>query len=368
MEPIIVKMPSVSTDRADSTQDAFFIRLHTDEGLVGLGEADTSPYLAKTMVEMPSSHGYAQSLREVLVGRNPLEIDRLWNDMYMATYYYGRFGFALHVMSAVDMALWDLAGKYYEQPLHQLWGGARQKSVKAYASELMPPTVEETRQVAEKAVADGFSALKLGWGTLGQDLQLDELRLRAAREALGPDRGLMLDGGMKFTVRSATELARRVEDIGLYWFEEPFFAENLSAYKRLSDATNVRVAAGEQEATAPPYRRLAEHGVDVLQPDLARCGGPTVGLQVARIAEEHSIEVIPHCWSTGVLVAATLHLVATLAKTSFSEFSVVDSPLAGGGELLREPFRLQDGRLHVPEGHGLGIELNDEVVEKLRCD
>jgi L-alanine-DL-glutamate epimerase-like enolase superfamily enzyme len=367
VEPIVVQLPSVNTGRADSTQDAFFVRIHTDEGIIGLGEADTAPQLAKTMVEMSASHAYAQGLREVLVGRDPLAIEQLWHDMYLATYYYGRFGFALQVISAMDMALWDIAGKYYEQPLHQLWGGARRHSVKAYASELMPDTVRETSELAERTVADGFSALKLGWGTLGQDLRHDAARLRAAREVLGPDRGLMLDGGMAFTVRSAIDLVRQVEDVDLYWFEEPFYAEDLHAYRRLSEATTVRVAAGEQESTARPYRALAEQGkVDVLQPDLSRCGGPTVGLQVARIADEHSIELIPHCWSTGVLVAASLHLVATLEKASISEFSVVDSPLAGGGALLTQPFVLNDGMLEVPSGHGLGVELDEAVLAKLR--
>ena len=110
VEPIVLRADRVDTTRADGTQDAFIVRIHTDEGAVGIGEADTSPYLARTMIEMPSSHLIARGLREVLVGEDPLQIERLWHVMYRATYHYGRGGVALHVISGIDMALWDIAG------------------------------------------------------------------------------------------------------------------------------------------------------------------------------------------------------------------------------------------------------------------
>jgi len=365
VEPIVLRRDRVDTGRADGTQDAFLVRIHTDEGISGIGEADTSPYLARTIIEMPSSHSIARGLREVLVGESPLEIDRLWQAMFMATYHYGRAGAALHVMSAIDMALWDVAGKASGRPICELLGGASGLDVRVYASEVMPETAEEVRRIAERAVSDGYTALKLGWGPLGRDLDHDETLARAARDVIGPDRDLMLDGGMAYTVKRAGELVRRLEDAGLYWLEEPLAADDYDGYRRLSDSVSVRIAAGEADAGIKPYRALVERGhLDVLQPDIARCGGFTVARQIAALQRETGVEVVPHCFSTGVLVAASLHFVATLDRPTYSEFSVADSPLVNG--ILAEPFRLRDGKLAVPDRPGLGVELDWDAVERLR--
>jgi L-alanine-DL-glutamate epimerase-like enolase superfamily enzyme len=367
LEPIVLRLDRVDTSRADGTQDAFLVRVHTDEGIVGIGEADTSPYLARTMIEMPSSHAVAWGLSELLVGEDPLDVDRLWRRMWEGTYHYGRAGCALHVMSAIDMALWDLLGKAAGRRICDLLGGARSERVRVYASEVMPETVDEVRRLAERAVAAGYTALKLGWGPLGRDLGHDEALARAARAVLGPDRDLMLDGGMAYSVKRAAELVGRLEDVELYWLEEPLAADDYDGYRRLSDAVRVRVAAGEADAGIAPFRALVVRGhVDVLQPDVARCGGFTVARQIADLQRETGVEVVPHCFSTGVLVAASLHFVAALDRPTLSEFSVADSPLVNG--ILAEPFVLGDGLLTVPHGPGLGIELDESAVARLRAD
>jgi len=367
VEPIVLRRDRIDTGRADGTQDAFLVRVHTDEGIVGIGEADTSPYLARTMIEMPSSHAVARGLGELLTGENPLEIERLWKLMFDGTYHYGRFGAALHVMSSIDIALWDLAGKAAGRPVCELLGGSAGAEVPVYASEVMPETPDEVRRIAERAVADGYPALKLGWGPLGRDLAHDEALARAAREVLGDGRLLMLDGGMGYSVKRAAELVRRLDDVGLYWLEEPLAADDYDGYRRLSDAVPIRIAAGEADATIGPYRALVERGhVDVLQPDIARCGGFTVARQIAALQRESGVEIVPHCFSTGVLVAASLHFVATLDRPTLSEYSVAGSPLVG--ELLQEPFRLRDGMLAVPAGSGLGVDLDDDVLERLRVN
>jgi len=125
VEPIVLRTDHVDVTRADGTQDAFVVRVHTDEGLVGVGEADTSPYVARTMIEMPSSHSLARGLAEVLVGEDPIQIQRRWDDLYRGSYHYGRFGAALHVISGIDIALWDLAGKAAGLPVSELLGGRR---------------------------------------------------------------------------------------------------------------------------------------------------------------------------------------------------------------------------------------------------
>src|SRR5919204_914879 len=245
VEPIVLRLAEIDTRRADGTQDAFIVRVHTDEGIVGIGEADTSPYVARTIVEMPSSHAVARGLAELLVGENPLEIDRLWRVMWYGSYHYGRAGAALHTISAIDIALWDIAGKAAGRPIWELLGGARETAVPVYASEVMPETTDEVRRIAERAVEAGYPALKLGWGPLGQDLAHDAELVRAAREVLGPERELMLDGGMAYTVKRAIDLLARLQDERLYWLEEPLAADDYDGYRRLSDAVATRIAAGE---------------------------------------------------------------------------------------------------------------------------
>jgi L-alanine-DL-glutamate epimerase-like enolase superfamily enzyme len=367
VEPIVMRLPDIDVGRADGTQDAFLVRVRTDDGLEGIGEADTSPYLARTVVEMPASHAVARGLRELLVGEDAGDIERLWRMMELGSSYYGRAGVALHAISAIDIALWDLAGKAAGKPAHELLGGARVAELPVYASEVMPETAVEVREIAERAVAAGYGALKLGWGPLGQDLSRDVELVSAAREVLGPARTLMVDGGQAYSVERAAELARSLAELDVYWFEEPLAPDDYDGYRRLSDASPVRLAAGEADSTIAPFRALVERGgVSILQPDVARCGGFTVARQIGTLATQYGVEVVPHCFSTGVLVAASLHFASTLAAPTFSEYSVADSPLAGG--LLREPFALRDGRLAVPTGPGLGIELDDELVDRVRFD
>jgi L-alanine-DL-glutamate epimerase-like enolase superfamily enzyme len=365
VEPIVLRAGAVDTGRADGTQDAFLVRVHTDEGLVGIGEADTSPYVAATMIEMPSSHSIARGLGELLVGENPFEIDRLWQLLFHGSDHYGRGGAALHAISAIDIALWDLAGKASGRPVCELLGGARVEELPVYASEVMPETEDEVREIARRAVDGGYGALKLGWGPLGRDLARDEALVRAAREVLGLDRALMLDGGRAYTVKSALELLRRLEDVGLYWLEEPLDPHDFEGYRRLTDTSFVRIAAGEADSGIEAFRTLVERAhLDVLQPDIARCGGFTIGREIAALARRRSVEVVPHCFSTGVLVAASLHFAAVLDRPTYSEYSVADSPLVD--RLLAEPFRLVDGKVSVPTGPGLGVELDEEALERMR--
>jgi L-alanine-DL-glutamate epimerase-like enolase superfamily enzyme len=223
------------------------------------------------------------------------------------------------------------------------------------------------RRIAEQAVERGYRALKLGWGPLGRDRAHDVTLIETAREVVGFERDLMIDGGRAYTVQGAAELLRHVADADLYWFEEALQPDDVAGYARLSARVAVRLAAGEADAGIRPFRALVEQGgLAVLQPDLGRCGGFTIARQIADLARESGVEVVPHCFSSGVLVAASLHFAASLDRPTYTEYSVADSPIASG--LVAEPFRLEDGCVAVPTGPGLGIELDEELVAHLRTD
>lgn len=364
VEARVLRVGDVDTSRADGTQDAFLVRIHTDEGLVGVGEGDTSPYVARQMVHMPSSHSIARGLADLLVGQDPRRIRPLWNSMFLGSYHYGRQGAGLHALSAIDMALWDLLGQAAGLPVSRLLGGEEATEIEIYASEVMPDTPDEVTALATRVVGEGFTALKLGWGPLGRDVGLDVELAAAARAVLGTDRKLMIDGGMNYTLRDAREFCRRTEPLSLFWFEEPFEGDDLHSYARLAGTVGVRVACGEAHSTVAPFRQLLEIGVDILQPDLGRCGGLTVGRDIVAMSQEYgaSAAVIPHCFSTDVLLAATLQLAATQSGERLIEFPVTSSKRMGS--LLTEPFETSGGVLRLPEGPGLGITLDDDEVER----
>ena len=364
IEALVLQVGEVDTTRADGTQDAFIVRIHTDEGLVGVGEGDTSPYVAREIITMPSSHSLARGLREILIGEDPTRIRPLWNSMFASSYHYGRDGAALHAMSAIDMALWDLLGKIGGLSVAQLLGGVESTEIEVYASEVMPNTPDEVTAIAQRIVDEGFRALKLGWGPLGGDVGLDIELASAARSVLGADRKLMIDGGMAYSLRSAREFCRRAEPLGLFWFEEPFEADDLRSYERLTGSVGVRIACGEAHSNSSPFRQLVDVGVSILQPDLGRCGGLSTGRDIAALCRESaaSAVVIPHCFSTDVLLAATLQYVAALPGERLIEYPVTASKRMGS--LLTTPFTPVDGYLHLTPGAGLGIELNDDEVRR----
>ncbi|HVB70505.1 MAG TPA: mandelate racemase/muconate lactonizing enzyme family protein [Acidimicrobiales bacterium] len=364
VEALVLSSGDIDTSRADGTQDAFLVRVHTDEGIVGVGEGDTSPYAARTIVTMPSSHSLSRGLGEMLIGEDPLRIRPLWDTMFAASYHYGRDGAGLHAMSAIDMALWDLMGQVAGLSVARLLGGETATRVEIYASEVMPDTADEVDELARRVVAEGFTALKLGWGPLGRDVGRDIELAGAARAVLGPHRKLMIDGGMAYTLASAREFCRRAEPLGLFWFEEPFEADDLSSYERLTRSVDVRIACGEAHSTAAPFARLVDAGVAILQPDLGRCGGLTIGRDIAAAVRDApaSAVVIPHCFSTDVLLAATLQFVATLPGERLIEYPVTSSKRAG--TLLTTPFTPEGGELVLPDGPGLGITLDEDEVAR----
>jgi len=358
VEPIVLRLPQVDTARADGTQDAFLVRVHTDEGIVGLGEADTAPLLARTIVEMPSSHSLARGLREVLVGEDPLQVDRLWQAMFHASDHYGRRGAALHVMSAIDIALWDIAGRAAGVPVSALLGGRRIAEIGVYANEVMPATPDEVHRIAAAAVESGYGALKLGWGPLGRDLAYDETLVHAARDELGPDRALMLDGGRAYTVKRALELLRRVEEHDLYWFEEALAPDDLDGYRRLSDAAEVRIAAGEADSGIAPFRALVERGhVDVLQPDVVRIGGISKALEVCHLANAAGLPVATH-----VSPELNFAVAAAVPNCVFVEYLPQMEPV------LRSPLRIADGFAYPFQTPGHGIEFDADALARLEIE
>src|SRR5438270_3714558 len=324
VEAIVLRQPALDEAIADGSQDDLVVRVHTDAGIVGIGEVDSAPEVVKAVIEAPASHFIASGLRHVLIGQDPLDVEGLWDAMYRASIYYGRRGVALHAISGIDIALWDIKGKALGQPVSALIGPPLRTRVRAYASTLMPETEDETtRKVSGLIERYGFTAVKLGWGPLGRDPEHDVRLARAARKAAGDSVDVLIDAGLGYgnDVGAATLVARELEQLGVFWLEEPFLPDELDAYARLADSVDIRIAAGEEDTTLRGFNELIGYGhVDVIQPDVTRCGGITELLRIARLARERGKACVPHSWKSGIIKAASLHVNAVLPEALFQEY------------------------------------------------
>ena len=296
VEAIVLRQAVVNEGIADGSQDDLVVRIHTDEGITGIGEVDSSPELVQALVQAPSSHAVAVSLRDVLIGEDPLDVERLWHKMYRGLIYFGRRGIAIHAISGLDIALWDIKGKALGKPVCELLGTPQRDRVRAYASMLMPDTTAEVTEAITALKEQNFTAVKLGWGPLGKDSKQDVALAAAAKEAAGDGVEIMIDSGLGYVAdaKRAIEVAREYEQIGIYWLEEPFEPDEYEAYAELADTVDIRVTAGEQDATWWGFRELIDRAhVDLVQPDVTRCGGITETLRIAELAYSQGKETVP---------------------------------------------------------------------------
>ena len=365
VESIPLRLPVV-TEACDGTQDNLVIRIHTDEGIVGIGEVDSCPTVVDAIVRAPRSHAIATGLADLLVGENPLDISRLWDKMYKGTHFFGRFGPTIHAMSGIDIALWDIAGKAAGVPVYQLLGGAYRTKLRAYASILFQDTPQATHDLAVKMSGLGFTAAKFGWGPFGFDAALDKELAAAARKGLGEARDLMIDVGCAWDWKTALKREEMLREFRPFWIEEPLDPDDFEGYGKLSARSQTRIAAGEGESgTIALSRLIREGGLDVVQPDIARCGGLTVGMKVAQVAKESGCMVANHSFKSAISIAASMHFLAAIPNYIALEFCMAESPLRQ--DLTIESFGLDaEGFAEVPSRPGLGVELNMDVVDKYR--
>lgn len=377
VEIIVLKSPGLynNSDSGAEPEGPTYMglaKVTTDVGVVGYSDIETCAPVAKACVDAPKwslepGMECFDGLASLLIGENPLEVERLWYRMYRGSIYYGRRGVALQAISALDIALWDICGKVYQQPVCVLLGGKWRSRVRAYASTLFRSSPGAMREAVQRYVGEGFTAVKFGWGGFGQNEGRDVPLVEAAREALGAERDLLVDTGW-FVERTPKEAIRLVDSIAPYrpyFVEELLHPEDYDGYRQVANAVRVPIACGEQEATDWGFQQLIERGgVDILQPDLTRCGGFTVGRKIVHMVERANRLLIPHSWSSDLLTAASLHLTAFQRRAELVEFNTSQGPLSR--ELVKNPIRLEEGYLTVPTGPGLGVEVDEETVAKYR--
>ena len=363
VEAIVLRLPHVAA-AADGTQDTCLIRVETDAGVTGVGEVDSCPEAVKAIVDAPLSHSNCSGLARVLVGLDPLAIDVCNRRMRAATNYYSSGGVAVHAMGGIDMALWDLAGKALGQPVYRLLGGPFQTRFRAYSSVLFGDTPAATYDIGRRWADRGFTAVKFGWGPMGQSEAGDLALAREARRGLGDGIDLLIDAGECYDARTAIRRSQQFAEFRPYWLEEMLHPDDLAGYRALAAVSPTPVAAGETAATEAEFLRMLDEGhLDWIQPDPSRCGVSTM-LAVGRAAVARHKRVCNHTFKSAVTLAASLHVMAALPAVDVVEFCMADSPLRH--ELTFEAVECADGFASVSDRPGLGVTLDPAAVEKYR--
>ena len=335
------------------------LEIETDEGLTGVGSVFTSSGLVEAGVER---------LRPVWEGESAIEPERVSEKLRQSSFWQGRGGTLEHVISGIDIGLWDLLGKVTGQPVARLLGGYYRKKIKPYGSILFdqPDVLAETLKAT---VGRGFRAIKLGWRPFGRcDAKFDELLVRTARDTVGSDIELLVDAGgseqfwphgYKWALRTAHMLA----DYDIGWFEEALPPDDIEGFIRLRNASPVPISGGEVLTRRQSFLPWIERGaLDIVQPDATKCGGISEARKIAWMAYDHNIQFVSHGWNTAIGVAADLHLAAAIPVAHYVEYL---TPAPYIEDIITEPFQLdEDGMLTIPETPGLGIELDRDALAR----
>ncbi len=337
------------------------IEITTDTGIVGVGSCFTSGKLVE---------GALQLLGPLLDGESAVEPERVTENLRRSSFWQGRGGSVEHAISGIDIALWDIMGKACGQPVSRLLGGNYRQRIKPYGSMLFDePDVLRTR--LQETVARGFRAIKLGWRPFGRrDRKFDELLVRTAREAVGEEVELMVDAGgseqfWPHGLNWARETAKMLADYDIVWFEEPLPPDDIDGYVELTKVSPVPIASGEvltrRESFLPWIERRA---VDIIQPDSTKNGGLSESRRIAWAAFDHNIQLVSHGWNTAIGLAADLQLAAAMPVARYVEYL---TPCAYVDDLTVEPFVLDaEGFLEIPDGPGLGVELDHGKLGRYR--
>ena len=354
-------------------RSATLVEIKTNDGITGWGEAFCQglepPEISAAVIE--------SALKPLLLNQSPLDIEVLWHKMYNMTRDFGRKGSVISGISAVDIALWDIAGKFYNQPIYQLLGGSFRRKIKPYATGFYRIKGKgEAKRLSEEAIShyeNGFDHMKvkLGFG-LDDDLECMKAIVKAIE---GKAITLMIDTNHAYGMTEALQLGHALKDYNLRWYEEPVAPEDIGGYVELRSKLAMPIAGGENEHTLFGYKSLFENrAVDIAQPDIGSCGGITAAKHIIALAHSFGVEVNPHVWGSAIAQSASIQVIASIPTTHHSIFA--RSPILEYDqsshpfrrELLNKPIELEDGMVNVSTKPGLGIDINMSTIKKYKTN
>ena len=380
VETYVLLADNYDPNLTSSAQDTCLVIIKTDEDIEGYGECDTNPWVAKAFIESPGTHTMDQCVKDILIGSDPLRIDDLWSKIYVGTAMTGRRGAGVNAISAVDMALWDIKGKYENKPVFELMGGKKQDEVIPYAS--LQPVGHSFQEYKDSLVEWAIKAKDLGFRAVKSEVTLNgpyahsglnenddkatEI-VAAVRKALGPEIKLMIDVQYRWlNADEALPVVKDWKEFDIYFLETPVWTDDIKSYARMHDEAPMKIAAGEWLSTRYEFEDLIINGkIDVAQPDVGRCGGLTEATKIAKFSQEHKRIIVPHCWKTSVSISATAHFAFNTPNCAFIEYLPPQLCVETlRKELATEGFEYIDGKILPPTKPGLGIELNRDAIKK----
>lgn len=354
------------------TFDAAILRIETEDGLVGWGEAKNAAGSAGTYGALV--HLLNHEVGPMLIGRNAGDIGPIWEMLYNgvrantasrqghAMPHIARRGISVAAISAVDIALWDILGKHLSQPVWQLLGGRKADRLPAYASGGWAPADQIGEQLKSYIDTGGFGAVKMRVGAMDGAPHVSAARVRAARQALGDGIDIMVDAHGTYTVADAKRFVALASDCDLAWFEEPVIADDKAGMAEVRACGPVPVAAGESEATRWDFRDLAVlKAADVFQPDPAFCGGISEAMKIGALASAFNLRFAPHLWAGAPCFFAGLHLCAASPASFTVEYSLGANPMIH--DLVEETVEAKDGMVAIPDTPGLGFTVSEKFLE-----
>jgi L-alanine-DL-glutamate epimerase-like enolase superfamily enzyme len=369
IDVIELRVPGWQGLTFDGSYDNCVVKIHTDAGLTGIGEVDSVPSVIHAIIEAQRSHSHAMGLKSVLLGRDPSDVEALWDEMYDATSYYGRRGAVIHAISALDIALWDLRGKAMGKALHALLGMTRRNRLLAYGTVYpLGDTPDDVRRNIDRGLKLGLRAIKIVadpfWRT---DPDLCARLIRTAREHVGKDILLMVDAATAWSkAEEGLPLMPLFRQYNFAWVEAPLPLDDLEGHARFQ-GFGVPIGGGDLGlTTCAEYREMFDIGkIDIAQPDVTMVGGITELMRLASLARSMGKRLVTHGYKSNITIAANLAFLSQHDADEPCEYSTSESPLRW--TLTNESFPIgADGRIAIPEGPGLGVSLNEETVARYR--
>lgn len=345
------------------TIDTVIVKMTTDDGLVGWGEAKApvAPQATKQIIDL--------LLKDIVIGEDPHDVVVLWERMYAGMRVRGhRAGFYLEAISGIDIALWDLIGKAAGKPIYQLLGGNFRNPVRVYASGLPALSYDQSEeafeQLAQEALelkARGYTGLKMA---IGRGIKGDLKSIRAVRDAVGDDYMIYTDAAGVYDRAQAIQIGHELQDLDCMWFEMPTAPEDVAGYGEIARTLRIPIATDSLTSRYETAEFIRAGGLDVVLPDVCRAGGLTECKRIAEMADGFGLAFAPHISiGSAIHFAASAHLATAMPNTMTSEYWFGDNPL--GNCILREPLRLENGCMYTPDKPGLGIDIDEEVLGKI---
>jgi D-galactarolactone cycloisomerase len=348
-----------------SNRKICIVKIICDDGMVGWGEA----YGPATVVKESINY-----IKQNIIGMNPLESDVIWSTLFRRVHDYGRSGVFVSAISAIDIALWDIKGKYYKLPVSTILGGSYREKIRPYATGLYfsdsKTLTDDLCNEASEYVNEGFKSIKM---KVGLNLKDDIANVKAVRNAIGPDIELMIDSNHAYSYDEALKLSKKLEDQDIKWFEEPLSPEFYDQYSDFKSKSLIPVAAGECEYLRYGFQKLLDKNcVDFLQMDICSCGGLTEAKRISALSSTKGVKVIPHTWGSGIAFYTAINFISNLEpipgrlymEDAYIEYDRTENKIREN--IIKDNIIMKDGYISVNDKPGLGVDVDETYLNEIK--